>query len=166
MTVLADRGGQASVEAALLLPTVLALVAMLVQPACVFYTRSVMASTAGEVARLAATSRGSQEDIEAYALRRLEAVPDVSIFHEVAGERGETGEQDDGWDISVTEPEEGNSVTVEIKGSVRPLPLFGALVAALGTEEDGTVGLSVTTTQKVRATWIGGSYESWVDVWD
>lgn len=79
---------------------------------------------------------------------------------------GETGEQDDGWDISVTEPEEGNSVTVEIKGSVRPLPLFGALVAALGTEEDGTVGLSVTTTQKVRATWIGGGYESWVDVWD
>ena len=43
-----DRGGQASVEAALLVPVTLVLVALLAQPACVLYTRSVMAATAAD----------------------------------------------------------------------------------------------------------------------
>ncbi len=160
MRVLASRRGQASVEAALLLPTVLTLVALLVQPACVLYTRSVMSATAGEVARLAATSRGSEEDVRSYALRRLAAVPDLSIFHERGGETW-----DDSWEIDVEGPDEQGCVTVVIEGSVRPLPLFGALVAVLGTTEDGTVTLSVEMTQSVRAGWIGGSYEDWIGIW-
>ena len=52
-----------SVEAAVLLPVLLTLVALLAQPVCVLYTRSVMASAAGELVRLVATTRGSQEDV-------------------------------------------------------------------------------------------------------
>ena len=74
MVALRGRSGQASVEAALLVPVVLTLVALLVQPACVLYTRAVMASTAAELTRLAATSRGGEGDVRAYALRRLAAV--------------------------------------------------------------------------------------------
>lgn len=76
------RLGQMSVEAALLLPVALALIALLVQPACVLYTRSVMAATAGELARLSLTRRGGEDELREFALRRLRAVPDLSIFHE------------------------------------------------------------------------------------
>ena len=68
MVGIEDRSGQTSVEAALLVPVVLTLVALLVQPACVLYTRAVMASTAAELTRLAATSRGDEGDVRSYAL--------------------------------------------------------------------------------------------------
>ena len=75
-----NRSGQATVEAAMLVPVVLTLVALLVQPACALYTRSVMAATAAEVARLVSTARGSDEDVRDYALRRLAAVPTSRFF--------------------------------------------------------------------------------------
>ena len=46
MVGIGERSGQTSVEGGLLVPVVLTLVALLVQPACVLYTRAVMASTA------------------------------------------------------------------------------------------------------------------------
>ena len=95
MTRARDDAGQMSVEAALLLPVVLTLLALLVQPVCVLYTRTLMASTAGELARLAATSRGSEDDLRSFALRRLAAVPDLAIFHE-GGTRG--------WEVEVAGP--------------------------------------------------------------
>lgn len=143
-------------EAALLVPVVLLLVALLVQPACVLYTRAVMASTAAELTRLAATSRGSAEDVRAYALRRLAAVPDVSVFHE-GGE--------DAWEIEVDGPGDGGTVTASVAGAVRPLPLLGAIVSALGTSDGGVVELRVEMTREVRASWIGGDYAEWVGIW-
>lgn len=150
------RLGQMSVEAALLLPVVLTLLALLVQPICVLYTRTVMASTAGELARLAVTSRASEADLRSFALRRLAAVPDLSIFHE-------GGPAD--WELEVTGPDEGGSVLVALEGRVRPLPLLGALVAALGTGGDGTVLVRVETRGDLRADWIGGDYDDWVGMW-
>lgn len=144
-------------EAALLVPVVLLLVALLVQPACVLYTRSVMASTAAELTRLAATSRGTAEDARAYALRRLAAVPDVSVFHEGGA---------DAWEVEVEGPGDGGAVTASVSGSVRPLPLLGAIVAALGTSSGGVVELRVETTREVRASWIGGDYEEWIAIWE
>lgn len=81
-----NQRGQASVEAALLLPTILLLLALLMQPACLLYTRCVMEGAAVEVARLAATAREGL-DVRPFALRRLAAVPEVSVFH-VGGSRG------------------------------------------------------------------------------
>lgn len=153
---MAGGPGQASVEAALLVPVALLLVALLAQPACVLYTRAVMASTAAELTRLAATSRGTAGDARAYALRRLAAVPDVPVFHE-----GGPG----AWDVEVEGPGDGGRVTASVAGEVRPLPVLGAIVAALGPSGGGVVELRVEVTREVRASWIGGSYEEWVEVW-
>ena len=77
-----SRSGQSTVEAALLIPVTLTVVALLVQPACVLYTRSVMSATAHELARVVSTGRGSADEVREYALRRLAAVPEVPLFHE------------------------------------------------------------------------------------
>lgn len=150
------RLGQASVEAALLVPVVLVLVALLVQPACVLYTRSVMSATAGELARVAATSRSSAGEVRAYALRRLAAVPDVPVFHEGGP---------DAWEVSVEGPSDGGTVTVRVEGRVRPLPLIGFVVAALGEPGDGGVTLRAEVVSDVRSDWIGGDYGDWIGVW-
>ena len=52
-----------------------------------------------------------------------------------------------------------------LEGGVRPLPLTGALVAALGTSHDGMVDLRVETTGSLRADWIEGGYGDWVEMW-
>ena len=151
-----DRSGQAAVEAALLVPVVLALVALLVQPACALYTRSVMAATAAEVARLVSTARGTEEDVRDYALRRLAAVPDLSVFHE-----GGTG----AWEVETEGPGDDGRVTVSVEGRVRPLPLLGALVAALGPSGDGCVILRAEASLDARSDWVRGSYEEWIGIW-
>lgn len=152
-----SRSGQATVEAALLVPVVLTLVVLLVQPACALYTRSVMAGTAAEVARLVATARGSDEDVRDYALRRLAAVPDVPVFHEGGPEA---------WEVATEGPDDAGRVTVSVEGRVRPLPLLGALVAALGPSGDGCVVLRAETSLDVRSDWVRGSYEEWIGIWD
>lgn len=156
MDARSDRLGQMSVEAALLLPVVLTLLALLAQPACVLYTRTVMAATAGELARLAVTFRGDEGTLRDFALRRLRAVPDLSIFHEGGAS---------GWEVSVEGPDEGGRLEVSLKGSVRPLPLFGTLVAALGAGEEGMVALRVETSGDLRADWLRGGYGDWIEMW-
>ena len=77
-----EERAQATVEAAVLLPVFLTLLLLAVQPVCVLYTRAVMESAAAETARLMVTAEGeTDESIRAFALRRLAAVPDISIFH-------------------------------------------------------------------------------------
>lgn len=151
-----NRSGQATVEAAMLVPVVLTLVALLVQPACALYTRSVMAATAAEVARLVSTARGSDEDVRDYALRRLAAVPDLSVFHEGGPEA---------WVVEAEGPGDDGRVMVSVEGRVRPLPLLGALVAALGPSEDGCVTLRAEASLKSRSEWVRGSYEEWIGIW-
>lgn len=144
-------------EAAALLPVVLALMALLLQPACLLYTRSVMTGAAFELARVAATSRASGSEIEAFALRRLAAVPEVPLFHE-----GGAG----AWEVDVEGPGDGGRVSVRIRGRVRPLPLFGALLSAFGEMEGGDVVVTAEASETMRAEWIGGSYGDWVGMWD
>ena len=151
-----SRSGQSTVEAALLIPVVLTIVALLVQPACVLDTRSVMAATAHELARVVATGRGSAEDVRSYALRRLAAVPEVPMFHEGGP---------DAWEVSAEGPDDAGRVSVSIEGRVRPLPLLGAIVSALGTAEGDVVLVRVEADCDLRASWIGGSYGEWVGIW-
>lgn len=145
-----------SVEAALLLPVVLTLLALLVQPACVLYARSVMASTAGELVRLSVTSREAGEGLRAFALRRLAAVPDLSVFHEGGPSS---------WAVEVTGPDERGEVTATVSGRVRPLPLLGALVSPLGTWEGDSLVVRVEASGDMRADWIEGGYDAWVGIW-
>lgn len=149
---------QVAVEAAFLLPVLFALVLLMVQPVCVLYTRSVMESAAAATARLAITGGdGDADGHEAFALRRLAAVPDLDIFH--AG--GPLA-----WDVDVKYAGKGGSVRVSIEGAVRPLPLIGALSSRFGEVNDhGDVVLRVETAYRGRPSWLEGSYETWISAW-
>ena len=151
---------QATVEAALLLPTFLTLLLLALQPLCMLYTRSVMETAASETARLMVTTDDeAMESCEAFALRRLAAVPDLSIFY--AG--GSLA-----WDIELVraEDEEG-TVTVAITGAVTPLPVLGAFAGVLGaTNGQGDVEMRVEVSYAGRPSWLEGSYETWVRRWN
>lgn len=150
--------GQSSIEAALLLPMVMFCCAFLLQPACVLYTRSIMRSAAAETARAAAVPpTGAKEEwYEAYAKRRLKAVPEASCFH--------VGGSDD-WEVEV-DGMGSHVVSVGIRGHVRPLPLLGIVVAAFGEQDGEGILLDVEVGERVRPEWLTGSYGSWASVWD
>ncbi|MDO5106794.1 MAG: pilus assembly protein [Coriobacteriaceae bacterium] len=145
--------GQATVEAAFLLPTVLLTMGLLLEPACLLYTRMAMRHAAAETARLLVTA-ASEDDAEAFCLRRLEAVPEVGLFH--------TGGQGD-WEIGLSS-EEG-MVRVTIRGHARPLPLLGLVVGGvLGRDERGVV-LEVDHSARLRPEWLGGDEHVWSEIW-
>lgn len=153
--LLAGTSGQATVESAVLLPSLMLLFALLLQPVCLSYTRAIMRSAAGECARAAATAYGGDVSAcEAYARRRLRAVPEVPLFH-VGG--------DADWTIAINRS--SSHVDVSIEGHARPLPLMGA-VASLASGSDGSgVVLRVSLSQDTRASWVGGDYGSWQKMW-
>lgn len=131
--------------------------AMLLQPACLLYTRSVMRGAAAQTARAAATAGpGDEGALESYARRRLAAVPDLNIFHEGG---------DAGWDVTVRGAG-GNEVSVEIVGHARPLPIVGGLAAALGGSDARGIELRASVSERVRPEWLEGDYGDWVGAWD
>ncbi|WP_070639740.1 MULTISPECIES: TadE/TadG family type IV pilus assembly protein [Olsenella] len=147
--------GQASVEAALLLPVLMLVLALLVEPACLGYTWATMRSCAAETARVALTDLdGDLSDCEAFARRRLKAVPDLPIFH--------VGGADD-WVVQVGR--DGGSVSVLVRGHVRPLPLMGVLASSFMSSDAQGILLEARLTERLRADWIGGGYESWQQMW-
>lgn len=153
--------GQASVEAALMLPILMLLFAMLLQPACLLYTRAIMQQAAAETARalISRTTSGafSDESYVAYARRRLSAVPNVAAFH-TGGESG--------WQIELSGSESSSEVSVSIKGKLRPLPFVGVVATMLGEVEGDEVVLSVEAQEAARPSWLEGSYKSWAAEWD
>lgn len=147
--------GQASVEAALLIPSLFVLIALLVQPACLLYTRSMMSHAASEGARLAVTAM-SDQDVVDFVRRRLKAVPEVGLFH--------SGGEDD-WQISVSGVG-GGGACVSIEGHAKPLPLTAAIAGAIAGSDGQGVLLKVDMEVSERADWVEGSYGSWVGMWE
>lgn len=158
--MLAEDRAQATVEAALLIPSFLLLLLLMLQPVCLLYTRAIMESAAAETARLMTTA--TLEDDEAYrafALRRLSAIPDMAIFH--AG-----GSQS--WEIECGRAADtGGTVRVSIEGRVRPLPILGAFAGAMGEVNGyGDVRMRVDVSYEGRPEWLEGEYAEWVEMWD
>ena len=152
-----EDSGQASVEAALLLPVLMVCLALLVQPMCLLYTRCVMQSAAAEGCRLLATATGNTDDAacEQYVRRRLSAVPQADVF--LAGD----------WQVELQGDAESDEVGVQIVGHARPLPLVGVVAALLGpTDQAGNVELKVSVTRCARPGWVEGGYSDWTSIWD
>lgn len=153
--------GQASVEAAACLPVLMLLLAMLLQPVFVLYTRSVMQQAAAEGVRVLVTREpgGAADDeaCEAYVLRRLAAVPNMAAFH-VGGS--------DGWDVTVSGDAGSDEVSVEIEGRLRPLPLVGILARLLGEADGDEVVLRVGVSERARPEWLEGGYGDWILAWE
>lgn len=151
-----DESGQASVEAAILLPSLLFIIGLMAQPICIFYTRTVMNAAASEGARLVLTqsNRVNKDDIDAFILRRLRAIPPVAIFHEGG---------DEGWEVELGESEKLIEITITSK--IKPLPLFGIFSAALTGASGGLGTISVHVAEPLRPGWLSGGYEDWVEQW-
>ena len=151
-----EDSGQASVEAALLLPVLMVCLALFVQPMCLLYTRCVMQSVAAEGCRLLATVTGDTDDAacEQYVRRRLLAVPQTDVF--LAGD----------WQVELQGNAESDEVGVQIVGHARPLPLVGVVAALLGpVDQAGNVELKVSVTRCARPGWVEGGYSDWTSIW-
>lgn len=148
--------GQATVEAAVLIPTVMVVLALLLQPAMLLYTRAVMSGAAAEGARLATTATYDEAVslVDSYVRRRLRAVPDVACFHEGGA---------DAWNVSVEQ--DGNRVRVCVVGHARPLPLMGVTAGLVGQMDGEGVLLSAKVERSTRAEWVGGDYGDWIAAW-
>jgi hypothetical protein len=143
------------VEAAVLLPALMLVLALLLEPACLLYTRAVMLSAASETARAILTDYdGELEDCREFALRRLAAVPEVPLLH--VGGRAD-------WEVSPSL--DGGRASVQIRGHARPLPLMGAMGALAGMCDGEGVVLSVRVEEDLRPGWLGGTYEEWQEMW-
>ena len=155
-----SEAGQAAVEAAIALPFLLAVLGLMLQPAILLYDRCVMQAAAAETCRLVATQTASPDAVEAYALRRLDAIPDADVFH-VGGARG--------WQIDV-EGGELSEATVQIGHAVSPFPVFGALSGlVLRRQPDGTCLQQVQVTSRVQPGWaseLEGGPDDWIRRWD
>lgn len=126
------------------------------QPICIFYTRTVMNTAASEAARLVLTQSNhvSKDDIDAFILRRLRAIPPLTIFHE-GGEEG--------WEITLGESEK--LIEIAITSKIKPLPLVGIFSAALTGATGGLGTISVHVAEPLRPGWLSGGYEDWVEQW-
>ena len=155
-----EQAGQASVEAALFLPVLMLLLALLLQPAFLLYTRAVMQQAAAEGLRVLATRElhgvATEEACVSYVRRRLRAVPDVEAFH--AGGA-------DGWEVTCEGDSASKTVSVEVVGRMRPLPLVGVLASMLGETDGELVVLRVRASANVRPEWLEGDYADWVSIW-
>lgn len=156
--------GQATVEAAFMLPILLGLMLLLIQPGIVLYDRTVMQSAAAEACRtLCTSSGGSQDAAESLALRRLGSVPQQELFHVHEGGCS--------WVVEATGGESSEEVRVTIENELRPVPLISFCANLLGlTNGEGNFRLSVSSEMKAQPDWVGSSpagssAASWVGAW-
>lgn len=154
-----SESGQATVEAAFLLPVLFVVFGLFLQPTILLYNRSVMSAAASESCRLVATNTMSDAAVKAYVVRRLGGVPHLGIFH-VGGDKT--------WDISWEGPDEKGEVSVSIANRAQPLPLFG-VVAGLGNNinENGEVEQRVEAKSSCVPKWAAkaGSADEWMAKW-
>ena len=143
------NSGQATVEAAVLVPVLFTVMLMLIQPGIILYDRMVMNAAAAEGCRLVTTkcSDGAYSNLQYLELvkRHLGAVPQHELFH--IHEGGCT------WDVLITGSEHSRVVSVRIQNTIRLLPLLDAGVALLGISRDGRYTFAVEQTARVMPEW-------------
>jgi Flp pilus assembly protein TadG len=159
--------GQATVEAAFLIPILMLLILLLCQPIILLYNRMVMESAATEACRLLATgtSQGAytNDKYEGYVKRRLAAIPPIDIFHAHAGSKT--------WDILLTGQDSSQTTGVQITNKLKPLPLLGWGTQLLGMcDTDGYLTQEVKVSMPTQPVWAwqnsSGSPADWVHNYD
>ncbi len=160
-----DDHGQTTVEAAFVLPILMLLVLLLLQPGIILYDRIVMESAAAEGCRLLSTLPSSNEKIgEDYIKRRLSAVPQQDLFHVHSDDACS-------WVIELTGNEETENVSVSITNQVKPLPLLDIAETLLGlTNDSGYLEVRVEASLQTQPEWVqsgeeGLDPEKWIGTW-
>lgn len=157
--------GQASLEAAFLIPLMLLLSMMLIQPAILLYNRSVMHAAASESLRVMATmpqASNKQELMKSFIIRRLGSLPEIDIFH--VGIK-------DSWEIRLQEDKPQTKQKVSVSHRVRLLPLFDTLLRAFQVSGDGSIQQEITVESTSQPRWVQKSEwgvvpERWVKSWE
>ena len=143
-----NETGQASVEAALLLPVLLILLGLIAQPTVLFYNRCVMTAAAAEGCRMLATRTMDDASARAYVVRKLAAVPKADLFH-CGG--------DAGWEIEFAGGA-GETASVRIRNRAKLLPLLGISAGLMGSiQGDGTVEQEVSASGDTWPGWAAGA---------
>ncbi|WP_241963687.1 TadE/TadG family type IV pilus assembly protein [Gordonibacter sp. 28C] len=159
--------GQATVEAAVLIPVLFVALLLLLQPGILLYDRMVMQGAAAEGCRLLATKTEALGDMdgscEAFVRHRLGAVPPLDCFHVHRGGCS--------WDIELVGDEGSQTVSVTVGTDVRPLPLLDAGAALLGmTDAAGNLHVEATTSTPTQPAWVDGTETGrdparWIGAW-
>lgn len=162
--MLRNNRGQATVEAAFVIPIVFTLLLLLIQPGIILYDRMVMRQAAAEGCRLLATrsivSGLSDERCIELIKRQLAAVPPHDLFH--------IHHEGCSWDIQIVGDETSAAVSVSIRNRIRLLPLFDTTGAILGAADaQGCISIHVEESTPTQAGWVqagslGLNPQSWV----
>lgn len=161
-----NQKGQATVEAAVMIPVVFLLLLLLLQPCFILYDRIVMQSAAQEACRLLATKTAVQGSMdgscEAFIRHRLSAIPQVSCFHVHDGSCS--------WEIELDGGETTSEVSVRIATQVRPLPLLDVTTTLMGLVNDqGNLVVEVEASSPTQPSWVQASHAmdpgSWIGAW-
>lgn len=164
---LRSKRGQASVEAAVLIPVFFILLLMLIQPGILLYNRMVMQAAAAEGCRLLATRTDvlgtSEEQCKQYVIRRLGSIPPQDSFH--------VHNEGCSWEIVLQGDEASGTVSVSITNTVKLLPLLGGFGQLLGfVDASGFVTQTVTEKAPTQPDWVSESAlgldpAAWVEQW-
>lgn len=160
--------GQATIEAAALIPVLFILLLLLLQPSILLFDRIVMKNAAAEGCRLLATktpvlSEG-KDPYEEYVLTRLSSIPEEDHFH--------VHSQGCSWKVSLTGDEASNRVGVQIVNKVKPLPLVDFMSRSIGlTDSDGFFEIKVEAEFSPKNDWVssnvaGNNPANWVKQWE
>ena len=167
LALLRASRGQATVEAACLIPLVFLLLLISCQPMIMLYNRIVMENAAAEGCRLLSSKTAlgdySEDKYQGYVKRRLAAIPPTDIFHAHVGSGT--------WNIVLSGDENSQSVSVAITNKLKPLPLLGWGTQLLGMcDEQGYLTQEVKSSMPTQPSWVwengSGGPADWVQQWD
>ena len=146
------RQGQSTVEGAFLIPVILLMLMLLIQPGILLYNRVVMQSAASEGCRLISTrpSGDLSDAYEGYVIRRLGSVPQQKNFHVHEGACT--------WEVCFDGDEESDIVTVTIRNQAEPLPFFDFGARSLGlVNGEGNFAQEVSVSTHSKSAWVVGN---------
>ena len=142
-----DTSGQATVEAAVMIPVIFLMILLLLEPGILLYDLVVMNEAAAEGCRVLCTASDSQktELCEPYIKRRLGSIPQQQNFH--------MHDPQCTYEINLNGNENSQEVSVDVKNQVKPLPLIGFLSSCLGILNDsGCFEITASATQQNHPT--------------
>lgn len=167
MSFFIKQEGQAVVEGAFLIPVLLLVFMLLIQPSIILYDRIVMQAAASEGCRVLVSSDGlsnsAGSSTESFVRNRLSAIPQQDNFHLHQGACS--------WDIRLSGSESSETVSVSITNQLKLLPFFDVCAAALGiVNAEGNFEIKIETTYTAKDSWVlanekGLSPSSWVAQW-
>lgn len=162
---LKNNSGQATIEAAVMIPVIFLLLLLLIQPGILLYDKMIMISAASECTRVLSTcsEENKTQICDSFLRRRLSAIPQQDNFH--------VHSSDCSYKFDFIGNQSSDTVEVKVRNEVKPIPLIGFLSGILGIlNSNDNFELNVSANCKTRPEWcqnspLGSNVERWVGGW-